>query len=149
MTSKMRPLFPVKIDYSQSFKEMLEAPGFHSIDAGITERHFPMCQGGVIEVNLELLQYGYETDGREVLADLEKRNKRVATLPEALAFAKQHPKELQDRSIGVLGAVWREAKLIRKIVILFGNNDRRELRTDWLEGVFHGYFHFLVTYKYS
>lgn len=101
--------YPVVVDYSKSFAEMVEDGKYDSRDEyGVTGKHFPMTGSGKAKIALHLVHLNYlATSSGEVIAEMDKRGLRSATLPELLAFGAKYPDMQRQFPIAILGpALW-------------------------------------------
>jgi hypothetical protein len=100
--------FTVVVDYTKSLADMIKAGGYDWKNSDITADHFPVVGSGQAEVGLELVHYGKNMSTEDVLADLDKRSLRPATLAELLAFGAKYPDEQRKYPIIALGSVWAD-----------------------------------------
>lgn len=100
--------FPIAVDYSRSFKEMVEAGKYGEIAEEITPEHFPVSGEGQVSKDVELFQPEHPWPTELILEKIEARGCRPAKIEELLAFGEAHP-EMQQRKGGIvaLGSQWR------------------------------------------
>jgi len=89
--------FRVVVDYSKPLVDMIKAGKYDWGCDGIIPEHFPFGKAeGSKEIEIQIVHLGLEATTREVLAELDNRGLRPATLAELLALGAQHL-ELQRR----------------------------------------------------
>lgn len=99
-------IFPVTVDYNQSFRDMIKAGRYDLIDSEISEEHFPIDGQGRIETNLVLVHFNRKMSSDAVLKELEQRGLRPGMLPELLAFGAKYPDIQRQFPIIALGSSW-------------------------------------------
>ncbi|MBI1852361.1 MAG: hypothetical protein HYR85_18630 [Planctomycetes bacterium] len=124
--------FSLTVDYRQSLKMMIKAGRYDYINSDITSRHFPVAPGPA-EVTIELVRFDRVMSTDAVLAELEKRGVRPATLPELLAFGAKYPEKQREFSVVALASVWRPWRDLRSSPCLWGDARERFLDLRWLD----------------
>lgn len=138
----------VPVEYQRPLKELVSELQFNSVDKDLTEENFQETRVIAPEVDLEVIHFNREMLSKEVLEEFEKSGLRPANLPEALAFARVCPNEQQKYSIAVLGSrTASDKRICSRVAVLWGNQDRRELRLDWYDGAWHEFYRFLAAKK--
>ncbi|MBI3825639.1 MAG: hypothetical protein HY294_06575 [Candidatus Rokubacteria bacterium] len=132
MGSAIRTTFSVAIDYTQSLAAMIKAGHYNWVNSDITEQHFPITPGPK-DVSFELVHFDRLMYTDAVLAELEKRGVRPATLPELLAFGAKYPEKQREFSVVALASVWRHWQSSLCAPSLWGRADGRLLLLDWLD----------------
>ncbi len=122
----------VTVDYRQSLKAMIQAGHYDWVNSDITEKHFPVASGPT-EVSIELIHFDRAMTSEEVLAELDRRGLRPATLPELLAFGAKYPQKQREFPIVALASVWRYWVGGRRVPYLWSNAVERSLDLDWLD----------------
>ncbi len=98
--------YPVTVDCSQTLIQMIEAGGYIGyFDEIINQENFPIVGQGKTEVVLQLVDMGKDATTVEVLAEMNRRGLRPATLPELLALGAKYPGLQVEFPIIALGSV--------------------------------------------
>ena len=124
--------YPVTVDYTQTLEQMIAAGRYDKQNRDITQEHFPLQGSGQIEVELHLVHLNRDASTDSVLAELDRRGLRPATLAELLAFGAKHPNLQKEFPIIALGSVWRHWGGSRGVACLAGWGGERSLSLDWL-----------------
>jgi hypothetical protein len=141
-----RTTFPVVIDYKKSLDAMIKAGHYDWMNSDITEKHFSV-KPGQAEVSIELVHFDRVITTDDVLAELDRRGLRPATLPELLAFGAKYPEKQREFPIVALASVWRRLFGFRNAPYLWGNADERHLDLDWLAGRWYAHCRFAAVRK--
>lgn len=123
-----KEVYPLEIDYSQTFDQMLEAAAFDYINSGITAEHFPFSGSGLQKVELVLFHYPTFMNTDDILRDIESAGYHPARIEDLLSFAIKYPDEQRHGNpiIG-LGSIWRRAELEQVVPILRGGDKDRNM----------------------
>jgi hypothetical protein len=147
--------YRITVDWTRSLAEMIAAGRYDSSNSAITEGHFPLpSPENVSEQSRHPRRGAYRTPGEftddgavevepvhlnrlmkteEVLAELDRRGLRPATLPELLAFGEKHPDVQRKFPVVALGSVWAGPSGYRCVPCLSGYSGDRSLDLDWDE----------------
>lgn len=124
--------YTIPINYDRSVEEGIKAGKYDWKNSDITSEHFPSQEIGTIEGPVELFHFSkdMETDG--VLAELDKKGYRAATLKELLALGEKCPDLQREFSIIALGSVWRNPYGGRHCACLDRGGSGRRLNLGWI-----------------
>ena len=150
MTLKRAIVYPVTIDYTQTFWQMIVAGRYDWRNSDISEKHFSVKGEGVVERTLELVHYGKNMTPMAALEAIERKGYRPATIEELLAFGATYPDLPQDFPIIALGAVWEDPDYYRprEIACLDRDKDGRGLGLDsFFDTEWHAGCRFLAVRK--
>lgn len=139
--------YPVTVDHGQSLEEMIATGRYGTSNSDITAKHFPITGAGQVEVQLHLVHLNRVATTDEVLAELDRRGLRPATLPELLAFGAKYPDLQREFPIAALGSVWRFPDGRRLVAALDNWSGGRGLDLHWLEGGWGEYCRFAAVSK--
>lgn len=98
--------YPIVVDYSKSLKEMIDAGGYDYIDPYIKQKNLPINSVGRVSMSAIVVCYDHELSNNDMLADLDRRNLRLATTAELLSFGATYPDEQRKHSIVAIGSAW-------------------------------------------
>jgi len=137
----------VVVDYGMSLADMIDIGRYDWKNNDIMTKHFPISGSGTSETEIVLFQFnkGMSTDA--VLAELDKRGFRAATLPELLALGADQPELQRQFPIIALGSVWRRPDGNRNVACLGRRDAERFLLLDWYEFVWCGVCRFAAVRK--
>jgi len=123
--------YKVTVDYGQSLDTMITAGRYDWKNGDINDQNFPISGRRTSETEIALFHFnkGMSTDA--VLAELDKRGFRAATLPELLALGADQPELQRQFPIIALGSVWRDPIGIRCVAYLDGSGAERYLNLYW------------------
>lgn len=138
--------FPVVIDYEKSLQAMIRAGRYDWTNSDITEKHFPVASGP-IEISMELVHFDRAMTSEEVLAELDRKGLRPATLPELLAFGAKYPEKQREFPVVALASVWRNWVAGRRVPYLWSLADGRGLDLDWLDSGWDEHYRFAAVRK--
>ncbi|MBU2109432.1 hypothetical protein KKB71_00515 [Patescibacteria group bacterium] len=124
--------FTITINYDHSVKDSIKAGKYDWENDDITEKHFPSQETGTMEVAIELFHFGKNMETDKVLAELDKKGYRPATLKELLALGEKHPDLQREFTIIALGSVWRAPDGSRRYACLDRDGFERYLYLYWL-----------------
>lgn len=114
-------VYIITVDYAQSLADMIKAGHYDFVDPSFTSEHFPVVGTGEVSVDAILVHYGRIMSSEAVLADLDQRGLRPATLPELLAFGATYPEKQREFPILAFGAVWEYSA--RYVAVLDWDDD--------------------------
>lgn len=98
--------YPVTVDCSMTLIQMIEAGGYIGyFSEVINQDNFPITGQGKTEVVLQLVNMGKDATTADVLAEMDRRGLRPATLPELLALGAKYPELQVSFPIIALGSV--------------------------------------------
>jgi hypothetical protein len=138
--------FPITVDYRKSLDAMVEAGRYDWVDSDITEKHFPVKPGHA-DVSIELVHFDRVMETDDVLAELDRRGLRPATLPELLAFGAKYPEKQREFPVVALASVWRNLHGGRYAPCLWGFAEERSLSLRWLDGGWGARYRFAAVRK--
>lgn len=128
----------VTVDYSQTFKQMVDAGHYDWRNPGITARHIPIPppkRSKKEKILLRLIHFGryMAADGVDgVESILDKAGLRSANFPQLLAVGSTYPEKQLEFPIVALDAEWVEAGAV---AYLDGNlSGQRGLSIYWRKG---------------
>ncbi|WKZ27323.1 MAG: hypothetical protein QY311_01015 [Candidatus Paceibacterota bacterium] len=131
----MTESYRVVVDYGQSLAQMIAVGAYDYAISDINASNFPLTGNGRQEVVVETVYYdGREMTTSEVLADLESKGMRPATLPELLALGTSHPDLQYEFPIVALGSVWQHRDGGRFAPCLDRIGSERGLSLSWYDG---------------
>jgi hypothetical protein len=123
--------YPVTVDYRQSLKAMIQVGRYDWVNSDITEKHFPITPGPK-DVSIELVHFDRVMSSDDVLAELDCRGLRPATLAELLAFGAKYPEKQREFPVVALASVWRCSGGFRRVPFLWSDAGERSLGLGWL-----------------
>lgn len=146
-TTPRSTIYPVEIDYSDTFEQRLAAGRYDWKNSDITEKHFPVKGEGQIQVDLELAHYGKSLSTEAILAAIEAQGYRPATIEELLAFGATYPEFQREFPIVALDSVWQHRSGLRGVAYLRRHGGGRDLELGRLGLGWDGRYRFLVVRK--
>ena len=139
--------YQVTVDHGQTLEEMIAAGRYDMRKNYITAEHFPVQGTGKVDVELHLVHLNRSASTNTVLAELDRRNLRPATLPDLLAFGAKYHNIQKDFPIVALGSVWQDRYGRRIVAGLELWDGGRALGLFWIEGGWGGRYRFLAARK--
>lgn len=139
--------YPVTVDYGKSLREMIAAGQYDFQNGDITAKHFPITGTGQVEVELHLVHLNRVVSTDTVLAELDRRNLRPATIAELLALGAKYPNLQKEFPVVALGSVWRDLLGYRRVAYLDDWRGERKLYLNWHDDDWYGHFRFLAVSK--
>jgi hypothetical protein len=125
-------LYPITVDYSQSFAKMVAAGHYDWTNSDIVAEHFPIEGEGKVKIMAQLVHLYHAANDRVVIAELDKRGLRPATIEELLAFGAKYPEFQREFLIVALGSYgWVHPRGDRRVPGLHGTGGRRNLDLHW------------------
>lgn len=123
-----KEVYPLEVDYSQTFGQMLDSAGFDYINSGITADHFPLTGNSLLLVELVIFQYPSPINTDDVIQDIVSAGYHPAKIEDLLAFAVRYPDEQRRGSpiIG-LGSIWKRAESEQVVPVLRGGDNDRNM----------------------
>lgn len=103
--------YRITVDGSKSLAEMVAAGRYNYVHPNITSENFPSKMTGKMDIDTVLVHLGQRFPSRTVLAELDKRGLRPATIFELLAFGAKNSGKQQKFPIVALGSVNSEQLL--------------------------------------
>ena len=146
--AKASDSFTITVNYSQSLAEMIKAGKYDWTNSDITEKHFPVKGGGVVERMLTIHHYNRAMESKEVIAALEAIGKEPVPVEDLLAFGAKYPEEQQKYPIIALGSVAR-VRGSRDVPYLGRRDSERVLGLRWFGGRWSEDCRFLARNKVS
>ena len=145
--AELPTVYPVKIDYSDTFKQRVATGHYDWNNSDITEKHFPIKGEGQVKRDLELINYGKSISTELILEVIDARGYRPATIEELLAFGATYPEVHRELVIVALGSVWCEDD--ERVVAYLGGGGRLERQLNLVDfwRKWNDYYHFLVVRK--
>ena len=134
------------VDYSLTMEQMIALGQYDWKNDNITSERFPVKGEGKKEIVGELVKYGSAMSSEAVLADLDKKGFRPATIEELLAFGAAFPEFQRKFPIVALGSV-AEIHGRRVVACLGGGDSGRGLGLIWFGGGWVAFCHFLAVRK--
>ena len=148
VAEKVSSLFHITVNYGLSLKEMIAAGGYDWKNDDITEARFPVPTGSPVELDTELIHFDYDISSENVVAELDKKGYRPATIHELLAFGAKYPNKQREFPIVALGSVAGVGG-DRRVAYLDGGGDGRRLGLGWWVGGWSRSYRFLAVRKVS
>lgn len=100
----------VEVDYSLHLNDALKAAKYDIEIVKIPKEKFPSARKGKETVDISLVGFGRELTTEGVLAELDSRGFRPATIRELLALSASHPDIHQMHSVVALGTRWLDTQ---------------------------------------
>jgi len=98
-------VYPITVDYSMTLEQMIAAGRYDWVNSNITPEHYPLVGSGTVTLDAQLVHYGRDMSSEAVLADLDQKGLRSATIAELLAFGAKYPELQRQFPIVELGSV--------------------------------------------
>ncbi len=137
-----------KIDYGLTVVQMVALGNYGWANPDITTENFPHdSRLGEVEVTAEVIHFGKCMSTDAVLAELDSRRLRPATMAELLAFGAAFPEEQRNFPIVALGSVWTNPDGRRVVGGLGMEGSRRDLDFYCVGGDWNGNYRFLAVCK--
>ncbi len=139
-------VYPITVDYNQSFEQMVKAGCYDWVDSDITAEHFPVKGVGLVQLDGQLICFDKSMSSEQILAELDKMGLRSGNVEELLAFGTKYP----DRQFPVIepASSWQDSDGYRLVVYLDSHARERDLSLDWFESGWDDYYRFLAFRKY-
>lgn len=138
--SKTETTYHVRVDYSQSLQEMVEAGRYGWVNPSITQENFPIENKGTQEVDLVLVDPEKDVKTKEAEDEIKIRCLRPANIAELLAFGARYPDLRKKLSIVALGSVRVHSENISHVPCF----DLFRLNLQYYEREWAGYWQFLA-----
>ncbi len=134
-TETTEMIYPVRIDYSQSLQEMVDAGRYDWVHSDVTQEHFPIEGEGTQEVDLVLVHLNKWVGTEDAEDEINKQSLRLADIVELLAFGAKYPDIQKQFSIVALRSVWMRLCTCRYMPFLdkYSNGRLRSLPLYWCE----------------
>ena len=97
--------YSLVVDYEKSIEDLIKEGRYAEADPDITSRNFPPKKKGVINVKVELIDFGGYILDVKALHKMEEMGYRPADIYELLTLGKKHPKLQLQFKIVALGSV--------------------------------------------
>lgn len=123
--------YHLSIDYRQSLADMIASGHYDWKNDDINKKNFPVEGSEVVEVDALLIHLNRSINPDNTLKELDRMGYRPATLPELLAFGRQHPELQRQFPIIALGSVWQSPDGVCRVACLDGRDGGRDLRLFW------------------
>ncbi|PIT88744.1 MAG: hypothetical protein COU29_00650 [Candidatus Magasanikbacteria bacterium CG10_big_fil_rev_8_21_14_0_10_36_32] len=137
----------VIVDRTQSLDEMIQAGRYSFVSDYFTAENFPVEQPQVeVEVTLHVITMNRVVTTNAILAEIDKRGLRPATLSELLAFGVKYPSAQRHFSVVAFGSIWSISGF-RVVTFLSGDDDIRALNMDYFGGDWDEATRFLAVVK--
>lgn len=139
-------IYPVTIDYGQSFEQMIAAGRYDSSNQLISPSVFPISGTGQSSINVELFHPNLRLGTDDILRVVDGLGLRPVRIEELLALGAAHPPLQIEFPIIELGTLWRtgEAKFC---VSLRSYGRLRDLCLNVVGDDWHTFCRFAVTRK--
>jgi len=134
------------VDYSLTLEQMIALGQYDWKNDDITSARFLVKGEGKNEVVAEIVKYESGMSSEAVLADLDKKGFRPATIEELLAFGAAFLELQRKFPIVALGSV-ASIGGYRYVAYLHGSDSRRGLRLNWFDSVWYAVCRFLAVRK--
>ena len=140
--------FTFKVDYGLTVVQMIAAGRYGWANDDVTWDNFPPARTlNKIKITAELIHFGRNMSTDAVLAELDRRGLRPATMAELLAFGASFPEEQRKLPIVELGSIWALRDGYRFVGYLHGYGSERFLNLYDVGGDWDGHFRFLAVRK--
>lgn len=134
--------YPITVDYTQSFDDMVEAGKYDYVDSDAKAKNWPITGEGKQEHKAILVHFNKGMNSEEVLAYGEEHSLEPAKAEDLLAFGAQYPELQREFFIVALGSVW-QFHGDRNVLVLNSFDGERYLTVGWFDGDWFGYCRFL------
>ena len=114
--------FLVTVNYDKSIGELLTAGRYDFVDDEITNQRFAQAREGQEEIEIELVHFDLEIPTRTALKWLAKKNLRLVTAVELLAFGVAYPDEQRKFPV-IAPSPWCDMFGARLVPCLSSNDD--------------------------
>ncbi len=139
--------YSVTVNCDMPLADMIAAGRYDWKNDNITAQNFPIQGSGTSKTEIALFHFNRGMSTEAVLAELDKRGYRPATLPELLALGAVHPELQRQFPIVALGSVWRDLDGCRRVACLDGGGAGRDLFLVWCERGWDGLCRFAAVRK--
>lgn len=140
--------FTFKVDYGLTVVQMIAAGRYGWANDDVTWDNFPHDRTlNKIKITAELIHFGRNMSTDAVLAELDRRGLRPATMAELLAFGASFPEEQRKLPIVELGSIWTLRCGYRLVGYLHGYGSERFLNLYDVEGGWYDRYRFLAVRK--
>lgn len=136
----------ITVDYSQTLEQMIVLGQYDWKNDDITVARFPVKGERKKEIVAELVKYESNMSSEAVLADIDKKGFRPATIEELLAFGAAFPELQRKFPIVALGSV-AEVRDKRGVTYLGRSDSNRYLGLGWFDDSWSACYRFLVVRK--
>lgn len=142
--------YRVTVDYGQLLDAMIAAGRYDGMHGDITDQNFPISGSGTCETEIALFHFDKSMPLDTVLAELDKRGFRAATLTELLALGADQPELQRQFPIVALGSIWHGPRGDRGGAAYLGRIPAgRSLDLLWYEGDWSGLCRFAAVRKFA
>ena len=138
--------YPIEVDYSLTLEQMIAEGEYDWVNSDITSTRFPIVGTGKVGLEGQLEHYGRNMSSDAVLADLDQKGLRPATIAEILAFGAKYPELQRQFPIVALGSV-ASVSGDRDVAYLCRHDRHRSLRLCCFGDVWDAGSRFLVFRK--
>lgn len=125
--------YPLTIDHSRPFAEMVAAGGYDHVNEFLTEPSYQVRGSGAVGVEVDLVCLARDASTDEVLRTLESPGSRLGRIEELLALGAAEPDLQRSFPIVALGSVADYPAGYRRIPFLWGSPRVRHLDLRWDE----------------
>ena len=140
-------VYPITVDYGLSLEQMIATGRYDWVNSDITSEHYPIVGTGTVALEGQLVHYGRNMSSEAVLADLDQKGLRPATMAELLAFGAKYPELQRQFPIVELGSVWPYPLGDRSVGYLARVGRGRRLRLVWFADDWGASYRFLAFRK--
>lgn len=140
--------YNIVVDYNMSLEEMVDAGKYDWGNKSISTANFPFQGSGKVNLELQLVCFGKDTQYEEVLKGLDSLGLRPGNLPELLSLGAAYPHLQLEYPIVQLGTIWQNVdRSGRRGLYLRRGNKERGLSAIWLEHGFLRWYRFIAVNK--
>jgi hypothetical protein len=141
-------LYLLTVDYRKSIEQMAAAGDYDgSTSPNITAQNFPATLKGTARVEVEIVHLNLYASTDEVMAELDRRGLRAATMAELLSFGAKYPDVQREFPIVALGSVWVDSSGYRLCGYLWSDGDGRYCGLDFIGNDWNSRDRFLAVRK--
>ncbi len=120
-------VYPITVNYNQPLAIRIAAGHYDYADGDITPENFLVNVFGQVGMDTILTHYSEGMSSEAVLADLDRRGLRPATIAELLAFGATYPDKQRKIAIVALGSISSDTDYRQKVAMLCGGDSVRNL----------------------
>ncbi len=129
-------IFPLRVDPSKSYNDLITAGYYDQIDPEINSQNFPVQSADTTKnlVVAKLFRFEDPISGPSAVKKIKQAGYRPATMAELLTFGATYPEIQKFLPIVALGTTCPDKKLPADLVPILGSdNNERIIYTDWFE----------------
>ena len=103
---KIRTRFTVRVDYTKSLADMVNAGGYSCVDVGVTPANFPLEGDGVVKTEIVLVHFDRDIEFDDAIKELEQRGLVPCKIEHLLDLGAKYPDLQREYPIVCLGSSW-------------------------------------------